>query len=150
MRLSFRLAKNLALVVSLGLGSPSAWAEYNAGKLGEAAGAYMMAIDMMEKLQHSRCGYMFEKKTYRFDDAVKEVMQYLRPRDQKELQAFLDGEEKRKARQDNARDIEDWLRSIAREGRDERKTCVLFVGNIATIYNSAATKWEYAKHNYAK
>jgi hypothetical protein len=150
MRLSFRFVKHLALVVSLGFGSPSALAEYNAGKLGEAAGAYMMAIDMMEKLQHSRCGYMFEKKTYRFDDAVKEVMQYLRPKDKKELQVFLDGEENRKERHDNTRYIENWLRSIAREGRDEKKTCVLFVGNIATIYNSATTKWEYAKQNYAK
>lgn len=147
---SLNLTKNAVLAVALGVGTPFACADYNPGKLGEAAGAYVIATDMMQRLQSSRCGYVFKKSTYRFDEAVKEVMQYLRPGDRKEFQAFLIGEENMKARQDNTRYIEDWLRSMAREGQDEKTACGMLFSHIGTVYSKATKGWEYAKQHYTK
>lgn len=147
---SLNFLRNAIPAALLFLCSPFVWAEYNAGKLGEAAGAYMHATDMMQKLQNSKCGYIFKKKTYSFDNAVKEIMQHLRPRDRGELQSILDGEENKKERQDNARYIDDWLRSMSREGMDEKTACGMLVSNIGTIYNKATKGWEYAKQHYTK
>lgn len=146
-----RLVASLMLGASLGLGPVSASAEYNSRKLGEATGAYLNAVDMILQLQESKCGYLFKKKTYNFDGTVKEVLSYLRPNDQKELQAFLDGEEFRKSREDNKRTIQESLRSLGgREGYDEKTICGMILSNTAMVHEYAKQKWEYAKKHYTK
>ena len=144
------LAISLLLGTFLGLGPVSASAEYNSGKLGEAAGAYLIAVDMILQLQKSQCGYVFKKKKHNFADTVKEVQGYLRPSDQKELQIFLDGEEFRKAQGDNRHFIQESLRSLKREGLDEKTSCGMFASNTAMVHEQAKQKWEYAKEHYAK
>lgn len=150
MRLLTTRAVIFASSLFLGLGSETAWSEYNAGKLGEAAGAYLNAVDMVLQLQQSRCGYVFKKKSYSIEGTVKELRQHLRPKDQEELQAFLDGDEFRRVRLDNAHTIEDWLQSLAREGYDEKTICGMIASNVANVLNYAIQKWEYAKQHYAK
>lgn len=145
-----RLIACLLLGAALGLGSVSTSAEYNARKLGEAAGAYLNAVDMILQLQKSQCGYIFKKKKYNFDSAVKEVLSYLKPNDQKELQTFLDGEEFRNSQEDNKRSIQESLRSLGREGHDEKTICGMIASNTAMVHGYAKQKWEYAKKHYAK
>lgn len=145
-----RIVASLLLGASLGLGPVSASAEYNSRKLGEAAGAYLIAIDMILQLQKSQCGYIFKKQKHNFNRTVKEVLSYLRPDDQKQLQVFLDGEEFRKAQDDNKRFIQESLRSLEREGLDEKTSCGMFASNTAMVHEQAKQKWEYAKEHYAK
>ncbi|MBI3547241.1 MAG: hypothetical protein HY081_11725 [Gammaproteobacteria bacterium] len=146
-----KLIVSFAVGILLGLVSVSASAEYNSRKLGEAAGAYLNAVDMILQLQESKCGYLFKKKTYSFDRTVKEVLSYLRPNDQKELQAFLDGEEFRKGQEDNKRTIQESLRSLGgREGYDEKTICGMILSNTAMVHEYAKQKWEYAKSHYTK
>ena len=145
-----RLVASLLLGASLGLGPVSVSAEYYSRKLGEATGAYLIAVDMILQLQKSQCGYVFKKKRYNFDSTVKEVQSYLRPNDQKELQAFLDGEEFRKSQEDNKHSIQESLRSLGREGLDEKTICGMIFSNIAMVHEHAKQKWEYAKEHYTK
>jgi hypothetical protein len=144
------LAISLLLGVFIGLEPVSVSAEYNSGKLGEAAGAYLIAIDMILQLQKSQCGYIFKKKKHNFVDTVKEVQSYLRPNDQRELQIFLDGEEFQKAQDDNRHFIQESLGSLKREGLDEKTSCGMFASNTAMVHEQAKQKWEYAKEHYAK
>ncbi len=145
-----RLVASLLLGASLGLGPVSASAEYNSRKLGEAAGAYLNAVDMILQLQKSQCGYIFKKKKYNFDSTVKEVLSNLKPNDQKELQTFLDGEEFRKGQEDNKRSIQESLQSLGHEGLDEKTICGMILSNTARVHEYAKQKWEYAKKHYTK
>lgn len=138
------------LGASLGLRPVSVSAGYDSGKLGEAAGAYLNAVDMVLQLQESQCGYVFKKKKYDFNSTVKEVMSYLKPNDQKELQTFLDGEKFRNGRQDNKRSIQESLRSLGREGHDEKTICGMIASSTAMVHEYAKQKWEYAKQHYTK
>jgi len=146
-----RLVASLLLGASLGLGPVSASAEYNSRKLGEATGAYLIAVDMILQLQKSQCGYVFKKKRYNFDSTVKEVLSYLRPDDQKELKTFLEGEEFRKSQEDNKHSIQESLQSsLGREGLDEKTICGMISSNTAMVHEYAKQKWEYAKKHYTK
>lgn len=125
-----------------------AFAQYNAGKLGEAAGGFLNSVDMVIQLKSSKCGYVIRKE-YSFKQSLIEVKSYLKEKDRKELDRFLK-QNYTKMQNDNKYFIDDSLRAGERDGLDKKTLCGIISSQTALVYKYAQQKWEYAKKYYTE
>ncbi len=70
------------------LSAPLSHAEYNAFRLGEAAGWYVGVHHVLSAIKYSPCGYVM-RKDYDVGSAITEVKRYLRDAEKREFETTL-------------------------------------------------------------
>lgn len=124
-------------------------AEYNAGKLGEAIGGYVIATDIIEKLSSSQCGYAVRKK-YSREATINEVIPYLRKQDQKDLRSMLNSNSFQNDLAENNDFLSNFMSAGRQDGLDKNTLCGMLVSNVAMMYQKSKQQWLFAKENYLK
>ena len=127
------------------------FAEYNSDKLGEAAGAYLAATDVMIKLSQSECGYAVkEKSKLSLEDTRNEILQYLNEQDTKEFNSYVESQDFKDQMAENNNFINGFMNAGKGEGElDDKTLCGMLLQNVALQYSAAKQKWEDAKELYA-
>lgn len=64
------------------------YSEYDTSKLGGAAGAYLCAVDMLERFLNSECGYIVKKK-YTYEETLDEVLSVFNHKERMEMVRFV-------------------------------------------------------------
>ncbi len=127
------------------------FAEYNSEKLGEAAGAYLAATDVMIKLSQSECGYITkEKPNISLQETTDEILQHLNEQDAKELLSYIESQAFKDQMVENDEFISGFM-SVGAEGDelDEKTLCGMLLSNVALQYSAAGQKWKDAIQLYA-
>lgn len=130
-------------------------AEYNPGKLGEAAGQYLSVTMFMNKLKTHECGYLLNKK-YDFQAALKDVNSVLKKRDRKELALELKSGNMGKIVRDMYHDfLVQYNKLKAKKHMNNKKNpeflCAMFTGQfIFNVYYPSEEKWGNYKKIYSK
>lgn len=136
------------LLLSLSV-TPSALAEYDAEKLGQAIGGYICATDMFEKLTKSYCGYAVKRK-YSFKSALNETLPYLKVNDRAEIKSLINTKEFNNKLKENDDYISGFLIAGKKDGLDQQTLCGMLISNVAHLHQYSLNQWNYAKEHYAK
>jgi hypothetical protein len=102
----------------------------------EKAGQYFRTVDMMEKLQYSRCSYLVNTK-YSFKDALSEVFLSMNTSERKQIAMFIQNG----AFSNSLSVIKNILGGVIRDGYDEKSACGLVVGMVSSKFSSAQKEW---------
>ena len=132
----------------------SAHTETSSHNIGQAAGAYLGATDIMVKVSESKCG-IFTENRYNFNSSLNEVMSYLNEQEKKELTDFLNGEGMRIKRRNNVNLVNTILNPSESKEYSDDFACGLLIGTASTLYRYALTNWNNVKkytyqHNTSK
>ena len=150
-----KMFKILLLTLAACFYISNSFAEYNADKLGEAAGAYLVATDVMEKISKSECGWvtksrLITKKSYNLDETKGEIILYLTEKDAKNIQEYLESSEFKKELAENDAYITGIMAPDKMgSGAYKDNYCVQIVSKVLSIYAEAEQNWNNAKRMHA-
>jgi hypothetical protein len=106
----------------------------------EKAGQYLRTVDMMEKLQYSRCSYLVNTK-YSFEDALSEVFLSMNTSERTHIAMFIQNG----AFSNSLPFIKNIFQGFIRDGHDEKSACGLVVGMVSSEFSSAQKEWNSVK-----
>jgi hypothetical protein len=107
--------------------------------------AYIASSDMMVKLKKSKCGYVIKRTLPTVSSVVSEIKTYLKGEDLNEIISFYNSPEFEVKMKKNDYFIDGFLANSAKDGVDEKTSCGLLLGIVASKDNKA--EWEKIKNN---
>ena len=108
--------------------------------IGEKAGQYLRTVDIMEKIQYSRCSYLVNTK-YSFKETLSEVLLYMNTSERSQIAMFIQNG----AFSNSLPFIENIFQGFIKDGRDEKSACGLVVGMVSSEFSSARKEWNAIK-----
>ena len=110
----------------------------NREKFLESTGMYLAAIDMMERMQNSRCAYLFEEKKYSLNSTLDEVMPLLDLSEKRDLFGVISSGKL----EENKTILDSFFESASKNSLDEKTSCGLVVGAFAGVYKQNINNWK--------
>lgn len=116
-------------------------------EVGLAAGTYLGAVDLLEKMSESPCGYAINKE-YSLSEATDVVLNHLSSPMKSEVDSYINGPEGQAKFKENDAFISGFLSASEKDGIDEKTACGMLITNAALLRNNAAKDWSDMLFNY--
>lgn len=111
---------------------------------GKVLGAYAAAVDLMEEISRSPCGYAI-KKRYSLDQSLKEVESQTGPQ-QAAIREYLKTPdfkaELKRLRQKNREFVSEYIRKLQQDGIDQKTLCGMLIGFSISSFQTASQEWQ--------
>lgn len=122
--------------------------DYNSGKLGEGAGAYLYAVCVANELKNTKCSYL-APQTISLQPIINDIEYHLKQKDLIDFRSFLNKD--MKSLQSDAKkylyefiDVSTRTRQI-----DIHTACGMLFQNVSLTLGKAEQQWRQAKELYS-
>ena len=116
--------------------------------LGEAAGAYIAAVDIIDNFEKTECTYLISGH-YNIYTTLNEISPYLNREDLTFLQNYIKSDKFKAVSKQNYNMLFNFLDTARKSNYDMDIACKSLFQHVASIYNNAKHNWEFARVNYS-